>query len=79
MGAVVDVCWGKYVKERMLVTRWLEPLQLWGDFQGVTIWLEWEKTIHSSGSDHLIRFVVFVQHPEAMLYANKQTVGKRQD
>jgi hypothetical protein len=37
MGAVIDICWGKCVRTRMLKTHHLERLQLWGDFEKVDI------------------------------------------
>jgi hypothetical protein len=40
------------------------------------LWLEWEITGEGS---RLARFVIFVMHPEAMLYATRATQGRTQD
>ncbi|KID95203.1 hypothetical protein MAJ_08837, partial [Metarhizium majus ARSEF 297] len=74
MAAVVDVVRGAPVRERMKKTQRLEELQLWGQYQGVSIFLEWE-----TSNSRLRRFVVFVCHPEAMIYADPTTLGKKQD
>lgn len=75
MRAVVDICWGKCVRDRMLRTHCPECLQLWGDYQEVSIWLEWEK----AANPRLKRFIIFVMHPEAMLYASRMSQGRLQD
>ena len=74
MAAVVDVVWGAVVRERMKKTLRLEELQLWGKYRDVSIFLEWE--IYG---DKLRRFVVFVSHPEAMLYGEPELLGRKQD
>ncbi|KAL1860398.1 hypothetical protein VTK73DRAFT_7365 [Phialemonium thermophilum] len=78
MSAVVDVCWGKCVQKRMLQTVSLERLQLWGPYKDVTLWLEWDDP-RSQSDRHLVRFVLFVMHPEAMIFADRSTLGKLQD
>ncbi|KAJ3491076.1 hypothetical protein NLG97_g5666 [Lecanicillium saksenae] len=74
MGAVVDVVWGAYVRKRMKKTHRLEEFPLWGRYDGISIFLEWEKA-----SDTLQRFVLFVCHPEGMMYNDPQIAGKQQD
>lgn len=80
MGAIVDIVWGRCVRQRMLNTLRLEPLRLWGHYHEVTIWLEWER-FNLTGPEEvwrLARFVVFVLHPEAMIYMG-QTRKRIQD
>lgn len=60
MGAVVK-WFGKCVRNRMLPTLCLEPSDLWGDFEHVKLWLEWDEDPLSSQS-RLERFAVFVMH-----------------
>lgn len=80
MNAVIDVCWGCAVKNRMLRTLKLEPLQLWGKFDQVQIFLEWKHDPGEIPNDkQLVRFVVFVAHAEAMIYATRTTLGRKQD
>ncbi|KAL3465027.1 hypothetical protein BJX64DRAFT_285894 [Aspergillus heterothallicus] len=65
MGAVVEICWGLHVKKRMLQCVKLVPLPLWGEYRGVTLFLE----LHADKSTaKLIRFVVFVYHPNFFVY-----------
>lgn len=78
MRAIVDVCWGKCVKERMKAKLRLSQLPLWGKYKGVDLWLEW-KHHQDLSKAYLVRFVLFVIHPEAMVYANRSTQGKLQD
>jgi hypothetical protein len=40
MSAVVDVVWGAHVRQRMKKSHRLEELQLWGQYKGVSIFLE---------------------------------------
>lgn len=75
MGTAVDVIWGKCVRYRMLPTLRLEPFDLWGDFEHVKLWLEWDEYPLSSQS-RLERFAVFVMHPEAMIFASQPIKGK---
>lgn len=74
MAAVVDIVWGAKVRDRMRKTHRLEELRLWGRYKGVSIFLEWELDGHI-----LRRFVIFVCHPEAMIYGEPATLGKKQD
>lgn len=74
MAAAVDVVWGAVVRERMKKIHRLEELQLWGQYRDVSIFLEWELDVN-----RLRRFVIFVCHPEAMLYGEPETLGKKQD
>ncbi|KEY73801.1 hypothetical protein S7711_10668 [Stachybotrys chartarum IBT 7711] len=74
MAAFVEVVWGAPVRERMKNTHRFEEFQLWGRYHGVSIFLEWEMDV-----SRLKRFVVFVAHPEAMIYGEPGTLGKKQD
>lgn len=74
MSAVVDVVWGAPVRERMKRAMSLEEFKLWGQYEGVSIFLEWDKA-----ASKLKRFIVFVRHPESMAYADTATIGKIQD
>ncbi|KAK2592916.1 hypothetical protein QQS21_009384 [Conoideocrella luteorostrata] len=74
MAAVVDIVWGAPVRERMKQTHRLEEFQLWGKYRSVSIFFEWEMS-----GNRLQRFVVFVCHPEAMIYGDPETLGKKQD
>ncbi|KAH8775347.1 hypothetical protein F5883DRAFT_385456, partial [Diaporthe sp. PMI_573] len=78
MRAIVDVCWGKCVKERIKKELELSQLPPWGKFKGVDLGLEWQRHKDSS-KPYLARFVVFVMHPEAMIFAERSTLGKLQD
>ncbi|KAL2861591.1 hypothetical protein BJX68DRAFT_260407 [Aspergillus pseudodeflectus] len=42
MKAVVEICWGKSVRKRMLECVDLVPLPLWGEYKDVTLHLEYE-------------------------------------
>ncbi|EJP62564.1 uncharacterized protein BBA_08475 [Beauveria bassiana ARSEF 2860] len=74
MAAVVDVVWGAPVRERMKTTLSLEELPLWGEYEAASIHLEWEKS-----SRKLQKSVIFVRHPEAMMYSEPSIVGKLPD
>lgn len=79
MSAVVDICWGRCVKERMMKKISLSKLPLWGQYKDIDVWLEWRHDHNVSPKPYLARFVLFVMHPEAMIYANKSTQGRVQD
>lgn len=74
MAAVFEVVWGAPVRERMKKTHRFEEFQLWGRYSGVSIFLEWEMDV-----SRLKRFVMFVAHPEAMIYGEPGILGKKQD
>lgn len=74
MSAVVDVVWGACVRNRMKKTHRLEEFPLWGQYQGTSVYLEWGKT-----SSKLQRIVIFVCHPEAMMYNEPKIAGREQD
>jgi hypothetical protein len=61
MGAKVEICWGRHVRERMKKLVNLVPFKLWGRFQDVELYLELE-------DQRLIRFVIFVAHPQFFFY-----------
>ena len=56
----------------------LSQLPLWGKFKGVDLGLEWQRHKYSS-KPYLARFGVFFMHPEAMIFAERSTLGKLQD
>lgn len=68
MVAAVEICFGKHVQDRMKSLFQLEPFPLWGRYQGVTLWLEW---ISTSENRRLERILLFVMHPNAMLYIDR--------
>jgi hypothetical protein len=81
MKAVVENCWGKAVRKRMLECVDLVPLPLWGEYKDMTLYLEYE-------NDELKRFVLFAYHPQFFCYrtANSESgqkwrslYGRRQD
>jgi hypothetical protein len=41
MAAEVEIIYGKKVRERMLQIYDLEPLPLWGEYEGIVLYLEW--------------------------------------
>ncbi|KAJ5785063.1 uncharacterized protein N7503_010275 [Penicillium pulvis] len=63
MKAKVEICWGANVRQRMLKKLDLEPLRLWGDFTGLTLYLEL-----TSDKKNWKRFVIFVAHPQRFMY-----------
>ena len=59
-----------------------KPLNLHGKYRRVQILLEWGRNPAStSQSDawQLLRFIIFVQHPQRMLYGSRSTRGVLQD
>lgn len=80
MWAIVDVCWGSYVQKRVKETCTLIPLPLWGSYESIELWLECEDDERTqSDTGRFVRFVVFLLHPQAMLYAPRGTKGRLQD
>lgn len=81
MSAIVEVCWGRCVRERMMQLCNLTPLQLYGPYKNVQIWLEWEADRSQPAQElwRIVRFLVFVQHPQRMLYRRRHTLGVLQD
>ncbi|KAJ5566734.1 uncharacterized protein N7459_010116 [Penicillium hispanicum] len=61
MGAKIEICWGRHVRERMKKLVNLVPLRLWGQLQDVELHLELER-------QKLKRFVIFVAHPQFFFY-----------
>jgi hypothetical protein len=70
MKAVVEICWGKPVRKRMLECVDLVPLPLWGEYKDVTLHLEYE-------NGQLVRFVVFVYHPQFFCYRTTSSESGR--
>jgi hypothetical protein len=74
MLAEVEVVWGRCVRTRMQeryrqADNELESLKLWGEYQDVTVFLEWEACPTRCGdtSRRLVRFIIFVMHPQIFL------------
>lgn len=85
MKAVVEVCWGAQVQDRMKQSIALFPLRLWGEYKDVTLFLELRNEHDTS---HIIRIVIFVYHPQYFFLATTSTekgrewrslYGRRQD
>lgn len=81
MGAKVEICFGKNVREKMEKQLELVPLRLWGEFRDVEIFLEMQ-------DQTLLRFVLFVCHPQFFFYHGatsesglkfRKTQGRKQD
>ena len=81
MGAKIEICWGRHVRERMKKLVNLVPLKLWGQFRDVELHLELE-------GQNLKRFVIFVAHPQFFFYHGsftesgvrfRRTSGGKQD
>ncbi|KAJ9201240.1 hypothetical protein DTO021D3_6146 [Paecilomyces variotii] len=64
MGAVVEICWGVNVRNRMKKLVEFSQLNLWGSYEGVELHLEFNPE-----SERIIRFVLFVNHPQYFVYA----------
>lgn len=65
MTAVVEICWGANVRERMLkhLGGNLRILPLWGRYKGVDLYLELAKDKTS-----VKRFIVFANHPQFFMF-----------
>ncbi|KAL2832726.1 hypothetical protein BJY01DRAFT_239685 [Aspergillus pseudoustus] len=63
MKAKVEICWGANVRERMMKKLCLEALRLWGEFTGLVLYLDL-----TPDKTSLIRFVIFVAHPQRFMY-----------
>lgn len=81
MSAKVEVCFGKRVSERMKAYLNLVSLKLWGEYKGVELFLEIEKSA-------AVRLVLFVYHPQFFFYHGqtsesalrfRKKFGRRQD
>jgi hypothetical protein len=85
MLAEVEVVWGKCVRLRMQERyregdNELEPLKLWGEYQDVTIFLNWEVSSTVRGDTKpLVRFIVFVMHPQVFLTGSARKHARWQD
>ncbi|KAH7379497.1 hypothetical protein BKA66DRAFT_466078 [Pyrenochaeta sp. MPI-SDFR-AT-0127] len=78
MAAKVEVVYGKKVRERMSQIHDLEPLQLWGEYEGIVLYLEW-LSIGTVSGRFLARFVVPAYHPQVFLSPGGARYGARQD
>ena len=81
MTAKVEICRGRHVRERMKKLVNLVSLKLWGSYQNVELFLEMEDS-------ELVRFIVFVAHPQFFFYHGsgtergiqfRKTMGRKQD
>ncbi|KAJ5166899.1 uncharacterized protein N7482_005680 [Penicillium canariense] len=63
--AVVEICWGANVRERMLrrLQNNMCTLPLWGRYEGVTLYLELGEDKTS-----VRRFIIFVNHPQFFMF-----------
>lgn len=85
MTAKIEICWGKKVQCRMEQLLRLEPVRLWGRYEGTTIHLELDG---DSGVPRIHRLLIFVRHPQAFFRIGsesdfaihfRQTVSRNQD
>lgn len=83
MAAVVEICWGKPVRQDQEKFLILEPLELWGHLKGFTLYLEMNKS-----RDKIRRFLIFVYHPQFFMMRTtdsekgqqvRETFSKQQD
>lgn len=81
MSAKVEICWGVPVRNRMKELLALDSVTLWGEYRDVEIFLE-------MNNNEIIRFLVFVPHPQYFFYHSHHTdsgskfrlsKGRRQD
>jgi hypothetical protein len=65
MTAVVEICWGANVRERMLkcLQNNLRILPLWGHYKGITLYLELGEDKKS-----VRRFIIFANHPQFFMF-----------
>ncbi|GAQ09335.1 hypothetical protein ALT_6656 [Aspergillus lentulus] len=65
MKAVVEICWGANVRERMLrhLQKNLRILPLWGRYQGVDLYLEL-----ADDQESVKRFIIFANHPQFFMF-----------
>ncbi len=66
MAAVVEICWGRHVEDRVKKTTGkLHQLKLWGKFENLTVWINWSLHLDTNGSlrEKIDRVIVFVDHP----------------
>ncbi|OKL60187.1 hypothetical protein UA08_04921 [Talaromyces atroroseus] len=77
MAAVVELCWGANVKSRMHhCFPDLQPLPLWGRYEGVTLYLEHQKD-QTGNCKSIRRFIIFVRPPQYFMYVFADTPGAR--
>lgn len=71
MKAVVEVCWGRNVQDRMMIClqKNLRILPLWGRYDGINLHLELSEQMTS-----VKRFIVFVNHPQFYVFTKGDNV-----
>ena len=71
MTAVVEICWGANVRERMLkrLQNNLRILPLWGHYKGITLHLELGEDKKS-----VRRFIIFANHPQFFMFMKGMNV-----
>ncbi|KAJ5953191.1 hypothetical protein N7454_000087 [Penicillium verhagenii] len=71
MAAVVEICWGANVRERMLrsLQNSIRILPLWGRYKGVSLYLELNED-----KSLLKRFMIFVNHPQFFMFLKGMNV-----
>lgn len=74
MTAVVEICWGVNVRERMLKLLHdnLHILPLWGRYEGITLYVELEE-----GRASARRFIIFASHPQFFMFLKGNNVRAR--
>lgn len=76
MKAAIEIVYGQSVQKRLLQTISLEPFPLWGKYEGIPLFLEWD----CMDSGRLIRFITFAYHPQSFLFVwGPRKYGHRQD
>ncbi|KAF1963756.1 hypothetical protein CC80DRAFT_12593, partial [Byssothecium circinans] len=78
MAAKVEVVYGNKVRDRMSQIYDLEPLQLWGEYEGIVLYLEW-LSIGTVFGKSLARLVVPAYHPQTFLSPGGARYSARQD
>lgn len=72
--AVVELCFGKAVEQRMrdLLGQRIQPLKLWGTYEGITLWLEFDRVLDGTCDTKLLRIILFVEHPSSTFWCSSQ-------
>lgn len=83
MHAPVEIIYGIPTWERTqhLLKNKLEALDLWGSYEGITIYLEWENVQENLGENSglLRRFLISAFHPQNMMRAWSKSYAADQD
>lgn len=83
MHAPVEIVYGIPTWERTqhLLKNKLEALDLWGSYEGITIYLEWENVQENLGENSrlLRRFLISAFHPQNMMRAWSKSYAAEQE